>query len=299
MSVNNYFDWKAVKAKSPFCAKYVSLTEAIEKDCKDLGTLFRLWQTAQIYETDDESSFPNLSLAKCPKLSSSGEFKRSFRSSFCPDGFLSKEAKPEAPVLFICRESNISDNINNRTLKLKSADKQIFWLREVVRCRGGEPASYYINEKALTSEADKKDLSSAKRAQTKYYNCLSQLLDRLKEDEELIGEDEKLIDKKKKLSDCAYLNINKRGGFADCDLTRLATYAQRYQVFIQKEIQLINPEKIVVCGELKDQCLQDTLEEIFRNYGKINYWVYPKHPSRYTTEAFKNIVKSPVNRKIK
>ena len=290
MSVNNYFDWKAVKAKSPFCAKYVSLTEAIEKDCKDLGTLFRLWQTAQIYETDDESSFPNLSLAKCPKLSSSGEFKRSFRSSFCPDGFLSKEAKPEAPVLFICRESNISDNINNRTLKLKSADKQIFWLREVVRCRGGEPASYYINEKALTSEADKKDLSSAKRAQTKYYNCLLKLLGDL-EKENLIGKDEDLIDKKKKLSTCAYLNINKRGGFASCDQSRLAVYAERYHLFIQKEISIIQPKHIVVCGELNNDDLRETMESILQACGYQEYWVYPKHPSRYAKDVVPKEVK--------
>lgn len=289
MDVKESFKWEEMKKENPCWTGCDSLEKAID-GCTNLEKLFRLWQAAHIFENDPTSSFPNLRLAKCPKLPSSDKFKRSFRSSFCPDGFLSKEAKPEAPVLFICRESNISDNINNRTLKLKSADKQIFWLREVVRCRGGEPASYYINEKALTSEADKKDLSSAKRAQTKYYNCLLKLLGDL-EKENLIGKDEDLIDKKKKLSTCAYLNINKRGGFASCDQSRLAVYAQRYQLFIQREIELINPETIVVCGELKDPDLRHTLEEIFRNCKKQEYWVYPKHPSRYTKDDVPKEVK--------
>ena len=284
-----YFGWEEMKKEDPCWTGCDSLEKAID-GCNNLEELFRLWQAAHIFENDPKSSFPNLRLAKCPKLPSSDKFKRSFRSSFCPDGFLSKEAKPEAPVLFICRESNISDNINNRTLKLKSADKQIFWLREVVRCRGGEPASYYINEKALTSEADKKDLSSAKRAQTKYYNCLLKLLGQTKYFN-CLSQVLKYLKVDTKLSTCAYLNINKRGGFASCDQSKLAIYAERYQLFIQKEIELIKPEKIVVCGELKSQRLQDTLEEIFRNCKKYNYWVYPKHPSRYTKDVVPKEVK--------
>ena len=293
MNLKDYFDWNA-KAADSCWAGCASLEDAM-KECKNLRMLSCLWQTAQGLEIDaQEKTYPNLALAKVSGLT----FSKTFARSFCVDGFLKEEGTAGVPVLFICRESNISGNIDGPTLELgpdgvgddgqDKGDNSLFWLREVVKCKEKDPHDYFPSGGKLSS--------SEKGAQTKYYNCLSQLLDRLKEDEELIGADEKLIDKKKKLSDCAYLNINKRGGFADCDLTRLATYAQRYQVFIQKEIQLINPEKIVVCGELKDQCLQDTLEEIFRNCGKKNYWVYPKHPSRYTTEAFKNIVKYPVNR---
>ena len=286
MDVKESFKWEEMKKENLCWEECDSLEDAI-KGCTDLGKLFDLWQTAQIYETDDESSFPNFSLAKYPKLSSSGEFKR----SFCVDGLLEENGSQDVPVLFICRESNISGNIDNSTLKLKPEDKQIFWLREVVRCRGGKPASYYnINEKAHPSEAEKKDLSSAKRAQTKYFNCLLKLLDDL-EEENLIGRDEELIDKKKKLSTCAYLNINKRGGVDGCDQSRLAVYAQRYQLFIQREIELIDPETIVVCGELKNQCLQNTLEEIFRSCEKQEYWVYPKHPSRYTKDVVPKEVK--------
>lgn len=279
MNVKDSFNWEKIKKKDPCWERCDSLEDAI-KGCTDLGKLFDLWQTAQIYETDDESSFPNFSLAKCPKLSSSGEFKR----SFCVDGLLEENGSQDVPVLFICRESNISGNIDNSTLKLKPEDKQIFWLREVVRCRGGKPASYYnINEKAHPSEAKKKDLSSAKTAQTKYYNCLKKLLCDLNE--------QGLIDEKVTPSNCAYLNINKRGGFSSCDQSRLAVYAQRYRLFIQREIELIDPETIVVCGELKDPDLRHTLEEIFRSCKKQAYWVYPKHPSRYAKDVVPKEVK--------
>lgn len=303
MTEKDYFGWEEMKKEDPCWTGCDSLEKAID-GCNNLEELFRLWQIAQAHETEDpkSDSFPNLSLAKCSGLT----FSDTFASSFCPDGFLMEEEKlkeksdgvPGVPVLFICRESNISGNIKDNVLNPEGVgsdgqDKgnhSIFWLREVVRCRGGNPASYYINEKAYTSEMDKKDLSSAKRAQTKYYNCLLKLLGDL-EKENLIGKDEDLINKKKKLSTCAYLNINKRGGFASCDQSRLAVYAERYQLFIQREIELIKPKTIVVCGELKNQCLQNTLEEIFRSCEKQEYWVYPKHPSRYTKDVVPKEVK--------
>lgn len=274
MNVKDSFNWEKIKKKDPCWERYDSLEDAI-KGCTDLGKLFDLWQTAQIYETDVESSFPNLSLAKCPELSPSEEFKH----SFCADGFLAKDGKAGVPVLFICRESNISGCIKEGPKKdtkeivgnigQEKGDEPLFWLREVVRCKEKDRSDYFPGKNSPGT--------AEKTAQTKYFNCLSQVLKYLKVDT--------------KLSTCAYLNINKRGGFASCDQSKLAIYAERYQLFIQKEIELIKPEKIVVCGELKSQRLQDTLEEIFRNCKKYNYWVYPKHPSRYTKDVVPKEVK--------
>ena len=293
MSVNDYFNWEAVKAKSPFRAKYASLEDAI-KSCGDLWELFCLWQIAQMCEINPESSLPYLDLAKCPKLSSSDKFEHSLRSSFCPDGLLRKEAKlevpvrsfcpdgfldkdgkPKVPVLFICRESNISDNIDNDTSELEPVDKQVFWLREVVRCKEKDRSNYFPDRESPRA--------TEKTAQTKYYNCLKKLLCDLNK--------QGLIDENVEPSNCAYLNINKRGGFSSCDQSKLAVYAERYQLFIQREIELIKPKTIVVCGELKNQCLQNTLEEIFRSCEKQEYWVYPKHPSRYTKDVVPKEVK--------
>lgn len=287
MTRKDYFDWEAVKAKSSFCKNYVSLAETIEKGCNDLGTLFRLWQIAQMCETDPESgSFPNLSLAKCSDLT----FSDTFASSFCPDGFLMEEEKlkeksdgvPGVPVLFICRESNISGCIKEGPKKdtkeivgnigQEKGDEPLFWLREVVRCKEKDRSDYF---------PDKNSPGTAeKTAQTKYFNCLSQVLKHLKVDTEL--------------SNCAYLNINKRGGFASCDQSRLAVYAERYQMFIQKEIRIIQPEHIVICGELNNGALRKAMESILQACDYHEYWVYPKHPSRYTKKTFENTDKKTI-----
>lgn len=280
MNSKDSFNWEKMKKENPCWAGCDSLEGAI-KGCHNLEELFCLWKTAHIFENDPTSSFPNLSLAKCPELSPSEEFKR----SFCPDGFLKEEEKlkeksdgaPEAPVLFICRESNISGNIKDNVLNPEGVgsdgqykgNHSIFWLQEVVRCKEKDRSDYF---------PDKNSPGTAeKTAQTKYFNCLSQVLEHLKVNTEL--------------SNCAYLNINKRGGVASCDQSRLAVYAQRYQLFIQREIELIDPETLVVCGELKDPDLRHTLEEIFRSCKKQEYWVYPKHPSRYTKDDVPKEVK--------
>lgn len=289
MDEKDSFNWEEMRKENLCWAGCDSLEDAI-KGCNNLEELFCLWQTAQIYETDYKSSFPNLSLAKCLKLPSSDEFKRSFCSSFCPDGFLTEEEKSKGksnvPILFICRESNISGNIDNRTLKLKSEDKQIFWLREVVKCKKEDPPGYFQGNKSLST--------TEKGAQTRYYNCLLNLLDCFKNNEKLVGKDEKLINKEKELSDCAYLNINKRGGFASCDQSRLAVYAERYQMFIQKEIRIIQPEHIVICGELNNGALRKAMESILQACDYHEYWVYPKHPSRYTKKTFESTDKKTI-----
>lgn len=291
MTKKDYFDWEAVKVKSSFSKKYVSLAEAIEKDCNDLGTLFGLWQIAQMCETDPKSgSFPNLSLAKCSGLTFSG----TFASSFCPDGFLKKEetlkkkseeksdGAPGVPILFICRESNISGCIKEGPEKdtkeivgnigQEKGDEPLFWLREVVRCKEKDRSDYFPGKNSPGT--------AEKTAQTKYFNCLSQVLKYLKVDTEL--------------SNCAYLNINKRGGFASCDQSRLAVYAERYQMFIQKEIRIIQPEHIVICGELNNGALRKAMESILQACDYHEYWVYPKHPSRYTKKTFENTDKKTI-----
>ena len=291
MTRKDYFGWEAVKVKSSFSKKYVSLAEAIEKGCNDLGTLFRLWQIAQMCETDPKSSsFPNLSLAKCSDLT----FSNTFASSFCPDGFLKKEetlkkkseeksdGAPGVPILFICRESNISGCIKEGPEKgtkeivgnigQEKGDEPLFWLREVVRCKEKDRSDYFPGKNSPGT--------AEKTAQTKYFNCLSQVLKHLKVNTEL--------------SNCAYLNINKRGGFASCDQSRLAVYAERYQMFIQKEIRIIQPEHIVICGELNNGALRKAMESILQACDYHEYWVYPKHPSRYTKKTFENTDKKTI-----
>ena len=274
-----YFGWEEMKKEDPCWTGCDSLEKAID-GCNNLEELFRLWQAAHIFENDPKSSFPNLSLAKCQKLPSSDKFKRSFRSSFCPDGFLKADGKAGVPVLFICRESNISGNIKDNVLNPEGVgtdgqdkgSQSLFWLREVVRCKEKDRSDYFPGKNSPGT--------AEKTAQTKYFNCLSQVLKYLKVDTEL--------------SNCAYLNINKRGGFASCDQSRLAVYAERYQMFIQKEIRIIQPDHIVICGELNNGALRKAMESILQACDYHEYWVYPKHPSRYTKKTFENTDKKTI-----
>lgn len=45
----------------------------------------------------------------------------------------------------------------------------------------------------------------------------------------------------------ACMNLNKRGGFGSTNPTQLKMYVEKYKPFIDKEIELINPD-IIVCG---------------------------------------------------
>lgn len=47
---------------------------------------------------------------------------------------------------------------------------------------------------------------------------------------------------------CAYMNINKRGGFSTCDSVRLANYIREYKPFIEEQIRRIDPQAIVFLG---------------------------------------------------
>ena len=53
------------------------------------------------------------------------------------------------------------------------------------------------------------------------------------------------------LADCAYLNLNKRGGYRDCDSRRLIGYVRYYQAYLQREIELLQPEYVVLMGDWK------------------------------------------------
>lgn len=50
-------------------------------------------------------------------------------------------------------------------------------------------------------------------------------------------------------TDISYMNVNKRGGFAECDKKILYNYYEKYKEnYIWKEIEIINPKVIVFCA---------------------------------------------------
>lgn len=46
----------------------------------------------------------------------------------------------------------------------------------------------------------------------------------------------------------AFMNINKRGGSSSTDFKELNKYAEKYNEFIKREIEIINPDYIICCG---------------------------------------------------
>ena len=169
---------------------------------------------------------------------------------FCPDGFLSKSQKQgPCPVLFICRESHVDDN---------ASSDQEFWMQKVAN---DDDKSFY------NSLHDR----HAKSAYTKYNNCLDGLLEKYNAK----------YNKKCSLNNCSYMNINKRGGSSKCDINNLSAYADKYSEFIKREIKIIDPDKIIICGKLND----DIIKNIISDSQKTNYCVYERHPSVYTKSS--------------
>lgn len=85
-----------------------------------------------------------------------------------------------------------------------------------------------------------------------------------------------------KNTDISYMNINKRGGFGNCDLEILENYYFEYQKNICKEIEIIKPKVIVYCARSED-IYEDLISNISNEIIKIKMW----HPScRRGDEAY-------------
>ncbi len=75
-------------------------------------------------------------------------------------------------------------------------------------------------------------------------------------------------------TDISYMNINKRGGFGNCDLEILENYYNEYKDDICKEIEIIKPKVIVYCAR-SEEIYKDLIGNISNEIIKIKMW----HPS--------------------
>lgn len=155
-------------------------------------------------------------------------------------------------ILFICKESNVECDI-------EYGEKE-FWMKNVVDAKSkGE----YFNP--LTT--------NDKCAQTKYYNCLCLII---KDINNKTGNSYKI-------EDCAYMNINKRGGKGVADNVKIKNYFNNYCDLIKKEIMLLNCDYIVVFCYESLNYIVDELKNIEGCSDKI--YGYAKHPSRYSKKC--------------
>ena len=79
------------------------------------------------------------------------------------------------------------------------------------------------------------------------------------------------------------MNINKRGGLKSCLMSRLKNYSLLYKNYILKEIELLNPERIVILGNLPSETIS-----IIKESNKPIF-VYPFHPCVYRKSEIEKI----------
>ncbi len=97
-----------------------------------------------------------------------------------------------------------------------------------------------VNEKIGEFE-DTFAMKDSKEYMTVYYDFIKKVLKTLNE----LDASNNYTDKD--AENCAYMNLNKRGGYGSTNHSRLANYAKLYEPFIKKEIELLSPQ-IVICG---------------------------------------------------
>lgn len=239
-----------------------SQLEERAKRATTIEELFCLWKQAHAAEVEEGNWEKTCQFKEKDKGKKHHfESQKAAKCNFTKDGRLGNAQK--GSVLFICKESNLSKD-------MKVGEKD-FWLKNEV----------VLNQPSTSDSAD------VKRAKTKYRNCLSKTLNKLLEKEHTM---------QKNLEDCAYMNLNKRGGCSECDNLVLAAYIAKYKDFIRKEIELLQCDTVVLYSA---SCYTETtmgeIEDVFRSAGVKTVAKIDCHPSRYSNQKIENmeITKNP------
>ena len=151
------------------------------------------------------------------------------KNNFIPDGIIDEASYMQSPkkILFIAKEAACLDKTEKTTAEenFEAAQKDGFWCRRVVL--EGEGGTRFSSGLALLAnailnenfETPEKDISALRYV--------------------------------------AFMNINKRGGFTECETELLRDYAQNYKDLIDREIKIISPDIIVCCGSDVRDCLSE------------------------------------------
>ena len=146
------------------------------------------------------------------------------KNNFIPDGIIDEASYMQSPkkILFIAKEAACLKEGNTIEENFEAAQNDGFWCRRVVL--GEEGGTRFSSGLALLAnailnenfETPEKDISALRYV--------------------------------------AFMNINKRGGFTECE-TDLDGYAKNYKDLIDREIRIISPDIIVCCGMGVRDCL--------------------------------------------
>lgn len=137
-------------------------------------------------------------------------------NKFCLDGIIDEEVfeKQKTKVLFISNEANLGENFKNAN---------------------GCNEIYDRRENFLEYHDKKHDNWTGKLRER--VCCLYQVIIDDYSTEPF------------NVADCfAFMNLNKRGGSNQCDMTHLKKYCSAYKEEIQKEIEIISPDLIIWLG---------------------------------------------------
>lgn len=140
------------------------------------------------------------------------------KNNFIPDGIIDEASYMQSPkkILFIAKEAACLKKGNTIEENFEIAQNDGFWCRRVVLGEE-ERGTRFSSGLALLAnailnenfETPEKDISALRYV--------------------------------------AFMNINKRGGFTECE-TDLDAYVEKYKDLIDREIKIISPDIIVCCG---------------------------------------------------
>ena len=147
------------------------------------------------------------------------------KNNFIPDGIIDEASYMQSPtkILFIAKEAACLKEENTIEENFEIAQNDGFWCRRVVLGEEKRGTSFSSGLALLANailnenfETPEKDISALRYV--------------------------------------AFMNINKRGGFTECE-TNLDAYVEKYKDLIDREIKIISPDIIVCCGMGVRGCL--------------------------------------------
>lgn len=141
------------------------------------------------------------------------------KSNFIPDGIIDEASYMQSPkkILFIAKEAACLKKENTIEKNFENAQNDGFWCRRAAfgdakAKKGRFSLGLALLANAILNEnfeTPEKDISALRYV--------------------------------------AFMNINKRGGFTECE-TDLDAYVEKYEDLIDREIKIISPDIIVCCG---------------------------------------------------
>lgn len=199
------------------------------ENCNNLNDLFELWKKEQ----ESEKNYENTTLTE--------EFKPIEKNSFIKDGYIDKNEykNSSVKVLFILKEANIWAHRDAEKEKgiLPDTREQINWYLN------------YINE--------------GKTNRPKQHEKMGRMAFYLQNKNSGNAEIPTEAEYKEALKSCAFMNMNKRGG-KEKITEKYYNYINKYKIFILKQIEMLNPDYIIILGSNIDEVAKD-INEKYKN----------------------------------